>query len=122
MPNVSGPLFDGRAQRAVEQFTDEAERDVADAGVEAVRTELGHLLRQPTGYYTSRITTERASGGMVVTDGGVVYGAWLAGVSERNQVSSFKGYEHWRLAHQRTEARVEQLVRPALRRLLDRAN
>ena len=80
----SGPVFDGRARAAVSAYIDDAEETIAQHGVNVVRSEMDHFLRNPTGYYESRIQTDRAGGDSVVTDGGVIYGPWLAGVGSRN--------------------------------------
>lgn len=103
---IEGPLFDGRLAAAVDSAVDEAEQEIADAGVNVVRTELAHVLQHPTGRYQSRIQTERAVGDWAVTDGGMVYGPWLAGVAERNRSTRFKGYAHWRRATQRLQAQA----------------
>lgn len=99
----SGPLFDGRLERAVAAAVDEAEEQIADVGVGEVRQALAQVLQHPTGYYQSRIQTDRAVGDWTVTDGGIVYGPWLAGVSARNRSTRFKGYSHWRRATQRLQ-------------------
>lgn len=107
---LSGPLFDGRLEAAVARAVEEAEQDIADYGVLVVREELGHVLRAPTGYYASQIQTDRARSGVEVSDGGVVYGPWLAGSSERNQSTRFKGYAHWRAAKQRLQASAVEIA------------
>src|SRR6266498_715418 len=101
--HASGPLFDGRLRHAVAVGVEAAKREVSQQGVNDVRNELGQVLRHPTGFYTGHITTERRRDDLIVTDGGVIYGAWLAGVSQRNQATRFKGYTHWRRAAQRLQ-------------------
>ncbi|GAA3718266.1 hypothetical protein [Streptomyces tremellae] len=95
---ASGPLFDGRAARAIASAVDEAREDIAEFAEEQVLSELGRVLRHPTGYYESRITTDRVSADTSrVGDQGVVYGPWLEGVGSRNSpVTCFPGYGHWR--------------------------
>lgn len=90
-----GPLWDGRDAHTVGVAIDEIEQVIAEVGVNKVRTQLGHYLRHPTGYYMSQIQTDRAFDGWQVHDGGVVYGPWLAGVGSRNKTTRFKGYPHW---------------------------
>lgn len=110
----SGPLFDGRLERAVDAGAEEAEQRVAEVGVNVVRTELAQVLRHPTGHYQGVIQTERAVGDWAVTDGGIVYGPWLAGVSQRNQTTRFKGYSHWRRAAQRLQAQAAGIAGPII--------
>ena len=107
---MTGPLFDGRLEAAVAAGVDEAEQRIAEAGVNVVRAELAHVLQHPTGHYQSVIQTDRAVGDWAVTDGGIVYGPWLAGVSERNRSTRFKGYAHWRRAGQRLQAQAGDIA------------
>lgn len=113
---MSGPLFDGRLAHAVDVGIDEAEHDVADAGVNIVRNELAGVLQHPTGHYQSEIQTERAVGDWAVTDGGIVYGPWLAGTSQRNNTTRFKGYSHWRRATQRLQDQAASIAEPVIAR------
>lgn len=120
MADMSGPLFDGTAARAVTDFLDAAELAVADSAVNAVRAGTA-AFRNPTGRYRAGIRLAERGGGQVVTDGGSRYGPWLEGVSARNRSTRFKGYHLWQTAAQRAEAdavRVaEQVLPPYLRRM-----
>lgn len=80
--------------RWVGEFADEAGRQ----GVDVVGDYLSTDLRNPTGHYQSQIAAVRSEMGVMVTDGGVVYGDWLEGSSTRNQKSRFKGYWAFRRA------------------------
>lgn len=107
---VSGPLWDGRLERAIARGLDDAQVDVARRGVTDVRVELAHVLQHPTGHYTSQIQVDRAVGTRV-TDGGIVYGPWLAGASERNRTTRFKGYAHWRRAVQKLRGEAPDIAK-----------
>lgn len=115
-----GPLFDGRAARAAAAFAEDAERHVAQRGVNVVRVELDRVLRHPTGRYRGSVVTDRQRGDSVVTDGGVVYGPWLAGVGSRNRTTRFKGYAHWRRATAALGAQSGDVARSVLRRWIGR--
>lgn len=93
---AEGPIFDGRLERAIGQGLQDGLEDVAQRGVNLVRQRLAGVLRHPTGHYESVIQTERAFGDVAVTDGGIVYGPWLEGVSARNRTTRFKGYATFR--------------------------
>lgn len=110
----SGPLFDGRLERAVDAGVDEAEQRIAEVGVGVVREQLAAVLQHPTGHYQSEIQTDRVVGDWAVTDGGMVYGPWLAGVSARNRSTRFKGYSHWRRASQRLQAQAAGIAGPII--------
>jgi hypothetical protein len=116
-----GPLFDGRAHGAVREFLTESTRQAADEGVALVRTNLGRVLKHPTGYYASRVRADQVSGGRVrVWDSGVVYGPWLEGVGERNRTTRFKGYATFRRTTQQLQARAGGIAQAVLRRYLGR--
>lgn len=122
MPEIDvstrGPMFDGRARRAASAYVNRLERDLAQEGVRIVRDELHKVLKHPTGYYESNIRVER---GAVVTDGGVVYGPWLAGTGSRNfPVTRFQGYPHWLRAVARLRSRKRGIAERLLRRYIGR--
>jgi hypothetical protein len=118
---TSGPIFDGRAQRAVTAYTDAAERRIADVGVAMVRAELDVVLQNPTGFYESQIQADRLAGDSIVTDGGVIYGPWLEGTSERNRTTRFRGYLTFRRTRDRLQRAAgaigQRALRPFLRRM-----
>lgn len=116
----SGPLFDGRAQAAVREYTEELEAELADEGKDLVVKYLGQFLQHPTGYYVSRVRVEQRGSSHMVTDSGVVYGPWLAGVGSRNQTTRFKGYRHWRLASQELDEGAEHTAARIMPRYLRR--
>lgn len=107
---TSGPIFNGRLLHSISLAAEEAEREIAQAGVNMVRGELAAVLRHPTGYYESQIQTDRRFNNSLVTDGGVIYGPWLDGSGSRNQTTRFKGYAHWRRATQRLQARAGSIA------------
>lgn len=115
--DVSGPLWDGRLQRAIEQAIPEAEKEIADHGVVVVREELGKVVKRPTGHYQGEIQVDRAAGTRI-TDGGIVYGPWLAGSSGRNRSTRFRGYHHWRVAVQRLRADAGDIAQHVIDRHL----
>jgi hypothetical protein len=115
-----GPIFDGRARAAVDAYQDDAKRQVAQEGVNEVHVTLGAVLRNPTGYYESQIVTDRQSEVWTVTDGGVVYGPWLEGVSSRNNSTRFKGYATFRRVAQRLNNRAGSLAEQVLPKYLRR--
>jgi hypothetical protein len=110
--NVSGPVFDGRADAAAEGFATDLADQVARHGVGIVRDELDQVLQHPTGFYRSNIVSgQTGPAEFVVNDSAVIYGPWLAGVGSRNfPVTRFRGYRHWPLATARLDADVDQVV------------
>lgn len=77
-------------------FQEEAKTAVAQEGVNLAHIMLDRVLQHPTGFYRSQVQVERVQHDLVVTDGGVIYGGWLEGVSEMNKATRFKGYHTFR--------------------------
>lgn len=119
---VSGPLFDGRALAALDDFMEAAEAEVAREGVNEVRAVLAGSLRNPTGSYESQIRADHIRGEHVVDDSGVVYGPWLEGVSSANVSTGFRGYQQFRRASQALQARAPQVAERVLPPFLARMN
>jgi hypothetical protein len=116
---TSGPLFDGSAERAAEAFNEDAARTVADEGVVMVRQRLAGVLKNPSGYYESRIDTLARGDYAEVWDSNVVYGGWL----ERGRSGSrFKGYATFRIVSQQLDARAVQIAESVLPPYLARMN
>lgn len=117
-----GPIFDGRAEQAVEDFAEAAERAVAQQGFRDVHARLKVVLRHPTGYYQSQIRVRAFAGAHVVYDQRVIYGNWLEGTGSRNSpVTRFPGYFTFRYVSyglNRKAVRVaESVLPPYLRRM-----
>lgn len=109
---VTGPIVTGTARRHGKLMSEEIVDAAGQEALHEVERILDASLQNPTGYYESQITIDRVQKDRVVTDGGVVYGPWLEGVSSRNEKSRFKGYAAFRRATQRTAGRVDQIARP----------
>lgn len=116
---MTGPLFDGRADRAVDAMAREAADEVAKRGVLAVRSIVDREARQSTGRFASRVLADRASGDRVrIHTPGLVYGPWIEGVSRRNQISSFKGHKPFRRARQELDTQAAGIAADVIRRRL----
>jgi hypothetical protein len=113
----TGPLFSDSAPREViADLLDEAEEAVADRLLGFVQANLKGSLRHPTGYYQRHVGKVRHGDQWRVTDGGVVYGPWLEGVSRRNARTRFKGYASFRRARQQ----VQRVAAAEVQRVADR--
>jgi hypothetical protein len=117
---LRGPLFDGRAERAMQEAADDAREDIAQFGEEHALALMGANFRRPTGYYESRVETTRVSADVsLVHDNGVVYGPWLEGVGTRNRDRpGFPGYRHWRQTKTLVAARGPVIAERAVQRHL----
>lgn len=108
---TGGPLFNGQGPSIVVRSCRDMEEHLAEEGAQMVRTELMQVLRKETPYYRLQVTTEQMYGRHVITDGGVVYGPWLEGTSERNRTTRFKGYATFRRMAQKLDHEAPAIVR-----------
>lgn len=107
--NAAGPLFSGQASAMVQRYTEAGGAEVARWAEAEVHRVLEQVLRHPTGYYQSQVTVNRVTNDTFdITDGGVIYGPWLEGVSRRNQTTRFKGYATFRRVKQRVEKQADR--------------
>jgi hypothetical protein len=115
-----GPLFDGRAARAMQAAADDAREDIAEFAEEHALSLMGANFRNPTGYYESNVQTSRVSADTsLVHDNGVIYGPWLEGVGTRNRARpGFPGYHHWRQTKELVRSRGPALADRAVQRHL----
>ncbi|MFE7754320.1 hypothetical protein [Streptomyces sp. NPDC057429] len=119
--NRTGPIHDGRFQRAAGQYSNDLQYAVALHGEELVQQRLRQVLQHPTGYFQSRITVERSRGGYVVTDGGVIYGHWLEGTGSRNYpITRFRGYSTFRRVKPLVDRDANRIGRELLNRYQSR--
>ena len=112
---VSGPLFDRQAARAVVEWMDETKRKVADLGVKELDAVTMDRTGRGTGHYQSMIQTHVLAYNDIRIDDPVVYGPWLEGYSKRNESTRFKGYHLWR----RTRLRLRKTFQEVAQKLLD---
>jgi hypothetical protein len=107
---VKGEPNWSKAAAKVEMAVTDAGEDVAQEAYDQVRKRLAQVLQHPTGAYESRVMVSNQSNTMMITDGGVVYGPWLEGVSSRNNSSRFKGYHTFRQVLQQVDKHAEQIA------------
>lgn len=112
---TSGPMFDGRAERALQDFI----RDFAEGYADDVNAELQNRFRQSfkhsTGRYESQVRTRRLGRGVSGVTSNSPYGAWLEGASPRNRKSTFKGYRSFGLTAAKMERRAEAVANAEFR-------
>jgi hypothetical protein len=100
----TGPLFsDSTPREVIADMLEKSEEAMADRLLGFVHANLKGSLRHPTGYYQSHVGKVHRGTQWRVTDGGVIYGPWLEGVSRRNARTRFKGYASFRRARQQVQ-------------------
>jgi len=116
---LSGPLWQAAARRAVLlRYRADAMSEIAATGADMIRADYDIHHRHPTGYARSRVSAVSDPERAVIGDGGIVYGPWLEGVSERNRTTRFKGYAHYRRTAQRLRREAPAIARRILPRYL----
>ncbi len=119
--SATGPMFDGRAIQAVQDFQQASEKAIAQEGEMMVHTRLHQVLKHPTGYYEAHVKVGAHGKAFQIDDSGVVYGPWLEGTSSRNETTSFAGYGTFRLVTQsldrEAEGIAERTLPPYMRRM-----
>jgi len=120
--DVSGPLFDGRAQAILEAFEAEAAWQIAKEGRNDLGLQYLRVFKNPTGYHESRTRAEPTPYGARIYDGNAVYGPWLEGNGSRNYpVTSFKGYHSFAIVTKELERKAvaitERTLQPYLQQM-----
>lgn len=114
-----GPIFDTAATKtAARRMIVDINDAIAVEGVKLVRSRLKTVLRNPTGFYSSRIAVERRETYRGVWDQRVAYGGWLEGVDSRNKTTRFKGYRTFRLVKQQLDNQSRAIAQPIVDRLV----
>ena len=129
MPDVelSGPLFDGRAESAANRGAIAVRAKLAAEGARlaanAIATHIRHhgsgkaeraetttdtSRAYQTGKYTLPVVVDRNA--TVVTTDLATYGPWLEGTGSRNLTTRFKGYHSFRQAGQALDGMAEPIA------------
>jgi len=96
---VSGPLFDGEADAAVQEWLAATRKRVADEGVLMLKAFPMDKSGRARGVFESmvhRVSSPRVESIPGPQERGVVWSPWLEGVSRRNDTTRFKGYHLFR--------------------------
>lgn len=118
---LSGPFFSADVAAVAQSEFDTAREELARTIENRVHARLQATLQNPTGYYESRVVSDRASADSYeVHDSNVIYGPWLEGVGSRNAETRFKGYASFRLAAQGMDSTAHDIVEDAAERIARR--
>lgn len=121
----SGPVFDGRAERAYRDFLQRSDKELGEEAEKIVLRNLNTSIRRNLHVYTSTIhSAPDGELSHVVRDGGhpMVYGPWLEGTGSRNRTTRFKGYFSFRRAIQELDQRASRIAERVLDRYIGRMN
>lgn len=119
---VTGPLFDGRAARAAQEWAEKTSQALGDEGVKMLRQVPMNKSGRATGAFQEKVQAVRRSPSEVRIAGpqerGVVWASWLEGVSKRNQSTGFKGYRLFRKTRQALDEKATEIGQRELEKLL----
>lgn len=119
---VSGPLADGSADKAAQEWAQNTTQAIADRGVELLGAFPMDKSGRSTGEFRSNLKTVRVSPTLVRIPGpqqrGVVWAPWLEGVSKRNESNEFKGYGLFRKTRTQLNKEAPQIGQKELDKVL----
>lgn len=107
--SVSGPLWDGEALAAADEWVRTTKREVADRGKDEIVLRYGQMDRsgRGTGAHAGSISVQAEGDDWAVvgdSTSGEIWWPWLEGTSHRNATTGFKGYH----AFSRTRAKMRK--------------
>jgi hypothetical protein len=105
----SGAILTGETEGPMNEITSGIEEALAAKGVKLIQDDFSKVLKHPTGHLSSSVKAIQGEPTRI-TDGGVVYGAWIEGVSRRNDTSRFKGYATFRRMSQALEEQAAEIA------------
>jgi hypothetical protein len=113
--DTSGPVFDGRAERAIDDLCHESASKAGTEGVRILRAEFDRVLQHQTPYYVTRVKSHDRGNESVIDDGRIVYGPWLEGTGSRNYpVTRFRGYKTFQRMFRPISIRAKAVVQELL--------
>ncbi len=117
-----GSIFNAaKSKAAALRAITEVNEVLAQEAVNRIKVRLGQVLKNPSGFYESRIAVNRGQRYRGAWDNRVAYGGWLEGVDPRNS-GRFKGYRTFRLVRQTIDKDHDRLVQPVVTRLVRELN
>lgn len=105
-----GPVFDGRADKAVDDAARDIESRTAYFGAALIRSRMDRTFRHQTPYYRLQNQARREGAHWKISDNGVIYGPWLEGVGSRNRTTRFKGYSNYRRSLQEIQRHMDEIA------------
>ncbi len=110
---LSGPLFDGEAASAAQDFKNSLAGEIAQIGRDWIKLDTARMTKSgsDTGQAAEGVKLSGGNGSYTISGGiheGKYAWPWLEGTSRRNQSTGFGGYHTFR----RTRMRMRKQVQP----------
>lgn len=119
---VAGPLADGGAARAAQQWSERTSQALGEQGVLLLRAFPMDKSGRSRGAFRESLAVVRRSPSEVrvpgVQERGTVWAPWLEGVSKRNESTGFKGYRMFRKTRAELQKRAPEIGQRELGRLM----
>jgi hypothetical protein len=121
--NITGPIGDGTADRALQDWAQAVAKALGDEGVRLLRAFPMDKTGRAHGGFQENLNVlqqgpvARIPGPQIK---GVVWSPWLEGTSKRNQSTRFKGYHLFRLTRQQLQERAPQIGQAELDKVMPR--
>jgi hypothetical protein len=121
---TSGPMANGEAEKAAQDWAVNTTQAIADKGVELLRAFPMNKTGRARGGFQNALHTVRKSPTMAVIPGpqqrGVAWSPWLEGKSKRNQSAKFKGYHLFRKTRTQLNKMAPDIAQQELEKVLPR--
>ncbi len=121
---VSGPLANGDAEKAAEEWATNTTRAIADKGVELLKAFPMDKTGRSRGGFAGALQATRVSPTQTriagPTERGVTWAPWLEGTSKRNDSTSFGGYGLFRKTRLQLQKMAPDIAQAELEKVLPR--
>jgi hypothetical protein len=121
---TEGPLANGDAEKAAEDWATSTTQAIADEGVKILSGWPMDKTGRAAGGFQENLRTKRVSPTLVRIPGptvrGVVFAPWLEGTSKRSDDNSFKGYHLFRKTRTQLGKVSKQIAQEELEKVLPR--
>jgi hypothetical protein len=121
--DARGPLFDGRAEKAVADADEDGLKAVATLGASMIRSRMAAVFRDETPFYRFKNVAKKEPPGWIIWDQDATkYGFWLEGIGSRNSpVTRFPGYfTYWRIYKELATGKAQTIYDAVMRRYIGR--
>lgn len=121
---VDGPLANGDADKAAEEWATNTTQAIADKGVELLRAFPMNRTGRAHGAFENALKVTRVSPTQTRIPGpqerGVAWSPWLEGTSKRNDSTGFKGYGLFRKTRLQLQKMAPGIAQAELEKVLPR--
>lgn len=120
-PDVTGPISDGRADKALQDWAENTAKALGDEGVKLLRDFPMNKSKRAKGGFQANLQviqdgpTARIPAPMIE---GVTWGPWLEGTSQRNSSTRFRGYHLFRKTKQELQRRAPDIGQQELDKIM----